>query len=417
MKLFKIIAGKRNPEITVTNDDKIEAIEGVFGEEDRYNQFYGAASLAYRFLSFLMIACLLLSVIGTAFANTESFTFENLEYIFRNFAMQLEAYEDDSIYAIKYNPDTSRSYSLYKGGLAVCGNNGIYVYSATGRLVANEYIDFMNPVLLSGDKYLLVYDSGANAYTVLNSFSSVFSASTKYPIMGGAIADNGYYALISSTDEYNSVVELYDSNFALINRINKNGYITSVDISDKHLVVTTASVDAYGKFLSEIMIFDYMDKKEAVTAEHLSELPIYCSLGEDSFSVITNSSAYFYDINADLIGSYSYKGESLSDFDCHNGSVLLLFKDKGFGTDHKIVCLNKDSSQAFKYETQKTVFDIAVFNGYGYILTDDSVLRISDDELDESKFSGGTHSTFLIAADEDSLYVCTSSEAPLIDLD
>lgn len=417
MKIFRLIFKDKHSGNEVSLDGKRKIIENMFGEEDKYNQFYGNASLAYRFLSFLMVVCFLFCIIAASFLNANSFTLSNLEYICRNFALQLEANENDSVYAIKYNPDTSRNYSLFKDGLVVSGSNGLTVFSATGRITANEAINYINPKMLAGDKYILIFDSMGKSYTVYNTFSSVYSSTLEHTILGAAIADNGYYALITSSDEYNSSVELYNNDFELIYRINKNGYITSLCMTDSISVICTVNVDSFGRFSSETMIFDYITGTELGNTESISDIPIYCEGSNESITVICESGVYIYDYNCNTIGKYLFTEQLLSNFSCDSGYILMLFKNQGFNTDYSLICIDKSAEIIYEHTIEGTVFSVDLSDNISFVLTENQFIRISSDSVDRIDYSGADHDTELISIDSNNIYVCLSSSAPLIKFD
>ena len=115
------------------NDPKI-LLNNIDDEKDAYNDFYASVSVLFRIASFIFLVAFLIFIVFSAFTSQEAFTYENLEFVVRNFALTLEENRDDSVYAIKYNPDSSRNFALIGNKFTVCGNSGISIYSSTGRL-------------------------------------------------------------------------------------------------------------------------------------------------------------------------------------------------------------------------------------------------------------------------------------------
>ena len=109
-----------------------ENIDSVIDEYDDYNSYYGIVAVIFRVISFALFACLLLFVIASAFAGAEEFSYANLEYITRNFALTLEEKKDSARQPIRYNPDRLNQFSLFGDGLAVCGSSSLAIFSATG---------------------------------------------------------------------------------------------------------------------------------------------------------------------------------------------------------------------------------------------------------------------------------------------
>ena len=263
-------------------------------ERDQFNLYYWHISVVFRVISFVLFAAFLMYIIITAYKNADQFSYENFEYIIRNFSLTLEENRDDSVYSIEYNPDANRSYSLFGKGLAVCGNSGISIFSATGRLTCSESFMYKDPKLVSSTKFALVYDHSDDDYSIYNAFSRVYSDRTDGIIRGAAVADNGTYALIVSSDSFNTAVELYDDSFSLINRINKLSYVVDIDINNNYLLIASVSVSEGNAFASEVQVFDYIEQSEVFRATSDNNFPLGCAISEGGYVLVGNNNTVVF---------------------------------------------------------------------------------------------------------------------------
>lgn len=382
-------------------------------ENTPYNQFYDHISIFYKVVSLIFIVSFLLYIVITAFNNASAFSYENFEYIIRNFALTLDENKDDSVFSIEYNPDSNRQYALFGKGLAVCGNSGISIYSATGRLTCSEPLDYENPRMAASDKFVLVYDYSDSEYSIHNAFSRVYSEKIPESIRGAAVSSNGYYALITSSEQYNTAVELYDDTFSLINRFNKNGFVVDVDITDRYLMIATASDSDNNSFSNEIQVFDIKEQRELFSVSAPDNFPLECIISKEGFELIGSKCAEFYSFDGRITGTYDYNGKTPINFSQNNGSTILLFKNEGFNSEYRAVVLNETGSIIYEHSVISTVFDVEISNKWAFFLTERFLICTDGDTVHKLEVEAVKAGNSLLSFDDSKVFVCTDTAAPI----
>lgn len=401
----------KDPEISISN----EALDSAFSELDDYNSYYDSVSVIFRVISFVMFAVLLIFTVSSAFVSADEFSYKNLEFIMRNFALTLEENKDSTRQPIRFNPDALNQFALFGEGLAVCGSNSLYVFSATGRLTCSESFTYRSPVMRSSEKFVLVYDEGTGNYSVYNSFSRVHSASIDKPIKDAVLSNSGYYALITSSDLYNSTVELYDPDCSLINRYNKNGYVSCVDVADgKVSVITCDAAPDSARYSVELLVSDIKDPSAAVTTEFDAGYPLGCKIVEGGVFIVCTDSIYFFDGSCNFVADYDFEGRSLNDFAFGSDSVCLLFKSHGFNISYDLLCIDSAASVVYSTEITDTVFDIDVCDDVSFVVTENSVRRISVDSDSIVDIGLAGYACRIKAFDVNSIYYCSDSFATVL---
>ncbi|MGM9642378.1 MAG: DUF5711 family protein [Eubacteriales bacterium] len=399
---------RENVEQTVTDN--------ISENDNSYNLFYHNTSVLFRIMSFVLFAAFLVFIVSSAFAGAEEFSYENLEYIVRNFALKLDENRDASLYSVTYNPDANRSFGLFGKGLAVCGSTQLSIFSATGRLTCNEAVTYKEPVMTLSDKFVLVYDSGNTQYTVYNSFTDVYSAQMKYPIRAAAIANNGSHAVVTSSDAYNSVVEVYNANYQRTNAINSTGYVSAVDISDDHVLVASLNIGSSNSFVSKLLYCAIGADKAEFEIELDGGFPLACEITEHGFTVICNDSVLFYDAEGELSGKYEFQ-DALEDFRIDGSGVALLFKKSGFDIQYSVVCVGTDGRHMFDIEFDKTVADMEFSDGVVYVLSDGMLVAFNGEDTANVPVSGTDNDSVILIYGDLSVYVCNRTAAPLIKIE
>ena len=146
-----------------------------FDRQESYNEFYSSISVLFRIASFIFLMAFLVMVVYVSFDSQTSFNSANLDYVFRNYTLILDEKRNDTVYSIKYNPDSSRTFASIGNGFALCGNSGVQLFSSTGRTTCTDSLKFKNPIMVSSDKYALIYDSGNYELAVYNAFSQTLN--------------------------------------------------------------------------------------------------------------------------------------------------------------------------------------------------------------------------------------------------
>ena len=401
----------KDPDLNISN----EAVDSAFSELEEFNSYYDNVSVIFRVISFVMFAVLLVFTVSSAFVSADEFSYKNLEFIMRNFALTLEENKDSARQPIRFNPDSVNQFDLFGEGLAICGSNSLSIFSATGRQTCSESFSYRVPVMRSSDKFVLVYDEGTGNYSIYNSFSRVHSCSSVKPIKDAVLSNSGYYALITSSDLYNSTVEIYDPNYSLISRYNKNGYVSCVDVAEgKASVITCDAANDSAKFSIEILISDINDPGSAVTAKFDAGYPLGCKVVKDGVFVVCTDSLYFFDSDCKLVADYDYEGASISDFVFGSDSVCLLFKSHGFKISYDLLCFDSSVSVVYRTNISETVFDIDICDGVSFVLTENSVLRFTADSEDSVDIGQASFGCSVNAYDVNSIYYCSDSFATVL---
>lgn len=388
------------------------AAEKIFGGQEFSRYYYGVAGV-YRIVEFLFLAIFFIYVIITAAGNTESIKYENLEYIIRNFAFELDEKDFNST-AIRYNPDGDLNFTLFGKGLAVCGRTGINIFSANGRKTCSDLYSYSSPISAGSDKYVIVCDNGGSEYSVYNMFSKVHTEKVNYPIRGVCMSDDGHYAVITRTDDYMSAVFLYDSDFRPVNRYMKNGYIMSADINNNNILITTLNVDENGEYVTEVMLCRIGDDKSAATMTIKRSFPLKCSLVNDGICVLCDDAVYYYNEGGFPIGTFEYGLYELYGFDFSDEATLILFGRDRLNKEYDAVLLDNTGKKIASHTVKGPVKSYEIFSQNAYILTSEGIILIDADGIGISEYKDHGADGEILAYAENRLYVCRTNIADVV---
>ena len=401
---------------TIPEAERNEAIRNIFGEEGEYNKFYDTTSAVYRVAEFVFLAAFLAFIIYSAVVNAGNITYENFDYIIRNFAVSLD---ENALYSssVFYTPDEDADISLFGNGIAVCSSAELEIFSATGRKTCSERHGYASPVLAASDKYVIVYEKNSTKYTVYNSFSKVWSDTLDHTIKGVEVSNSGYYAIITRTDEYIGAVALYDSSFKMVNRYLKNAHVVSVALSEDGMIaIVTVSVDDSGEYQTEVMISKIGESAALATEQYSGVFPLECSFTESGIMLVCSDRVLYLDMNAAKMGEFVYPTGEITMIKPSDASVLLLIKGDAVKKENRALVISKDGLIA-EAETQGTVISADIIGENAYILTEKGIFSVSTQGTLLVERDGVVLGDEVLAYSVGKLYYCASSSAKVIEID
>jgi len=291
------------------------------------NRYYENISANLGILQVILYLSLFAFVVLSFLRNTNLITYRNFYYFFKDLNASAETVDVLTTDSVTYQTSDQQSFAIYRKGLAVAGNDRVTVFTATGRQTVSESIQYRNPVAVGSGKYLLVYEMGGTQYSVYNSYTCIFTGKSDHPIRGADVSENGMYALLSSSDEYTSVVSLYSNGFSLLNRYNKTGYVMDVSIrrDGEQVAILTSSVSG-ALFQTSLEIFRPGKTEPMQTAELSRSMGLDCSFTDGGrVAVLCGDGLYFIRTNGDLSKAFDTEGYTVRNAVLdENGAALFL---------------------------------------------------------------------------------------------
>jgi hypothetical protein len=188
---------------------------------------------------------------------------------------------------VKYDESSKMSAGLYKGSLAVATTTSFTLYNTTGTAEREYSISMENPKVLTGEKYVMVYDVGGSSYSVYTAIVDVLTKQTDYTLQGAALSDSGAFALISRARENRYMVSFFDENFKEVSRIYKDRYVMDAALSADGENYAVVSCDVEGSDITTEVMSGRCDSESAVTSTISGAMPLKVGFFSDgSFCVV-----------------------------------------------------------------------------------------------------------------------------------
>ena len=399
---------KRSKAVTVKKS------AGGVGKER--NEYYENISVGLGILQVILYLSLFAFVVLSFLANTNLITYQNFYHFFQDLNASAERVDVFTHDSISYPTDQEQSFTLYRKGLAVAGNTGVTIFSATGRQLVSEGIQYNDPVAVGSGKYLLVYERGGKQYSLYNANTQMHAGETTYPISGAAVSDSGMYALISSASDANSAVYLYNNRFALINIYKKGGNVLDVAISPDgdRIALVTVSPNAGG--VSTSVMLAQPGKGEAIAERTIaSSIGIQCHFTDSGkLAVMCTTGVAYISRNGELDFFYDFDGKIPTSVELCGAGAAICLKKSAISEKNIIIIFDKSGKIVYNDVTDQKVDQLAYQEGVLFWTDYNGVTRI-DLRSGETGFEGcATDGKKMLCVDEKEVLLCSPQKAVYI---
>ena len=317
----------------------------------------------------------------------------NLDALQR-YVRYLNVSDDSKSGRFLYDESNSNQYAGLSGGLAVASATGLSLYDKDGTETASIQAAMSVPVLKTGNTVALAYDAGG---TVLEAASqkkgSVLHVASQRAILDADIAADDSICYLSSEPGYKSVLYVYNSQQSLIYRwLSASQYFMRCAVASGSKYAAAAVLGQQdGMFESSVVLFR-TDAEEIACTIPIGNAMIYdlhfvsdsklCVLAEDALS--------FYDLDGNLLGSFSYGESYLKDYTTDgSGCLTLVMNLYQAGNRYTVLTVGYDGAELGRLSSGEQILNISAAGKYLAILTSSS-LSIYDQTLQEYDVSDNT---------------------------
>lgn len=376
------------------------------------NEYY--ARVSYRYSYAARMLCVALALIMLFFVFSGSLSYDNFYYLVKDFGIAAD-FVNSNYQTITYGVGNSQSYALYHGGLAVASREGISLYTAGGGEIFSITHQYGNPIVISSSKYALLYDLGGKQYSLYNSFSKTAEEKLDYPIFNATIADNGTYAIVTSSRDYRSVLRVYDKNGKRYDYNFTSSYVYSVALSDdgSKLAVALAEGDGDG-FATEVRVYNVGKSDYKAANATLSSAPLEIGFFDNGgLCIVSREGVNFFTRNLKLDEAY-YTEKSIQVYSLSEDGVALAYLDKN-GSQSQVVLLDRRGKVKYREEFAGKVLDLVAYEKYLFLQAPDGFIRINtNNKGDRQRIELVSTDFSMLVSDSDTVLICNSSYARYI---
>lgn len=346
----------------------------------RRTEYYDKIAFRLRWTKIILAVSVFLFMVGMFWAYRSEITVENLRYLARYLNTDSPEYTG-KYRTIYFNPSNRIQIGSYKGEVAVADEKSVTLYNMLGNSTLSYPISCRTPVMLTGDRYMVVYGLGENTFTVNNAISRLYSETLEYPIWGASLSQDGMLAIVTNTMEYRSAVMIYDRNFKKVSAIYKDKLVMDTVFRSEELALMLSVYNQNGEFMSEIMVFNPYD----VTPKKLITLPGEMALDASwldggGFVVAADDALIFFDQSYEQVKSVSFNDSVPERCSLSERGADLIYSRNIIGSGEEIIIYDNRGETIRSMPLEGQILDVKSDYDYIYVLFDSSIARISVDD-------------------------------------
>ena len=262
----------------------------------------------------------------------------------------------------------------------VLTDTSISAFSNSGKIIFNELHGFSNPILSTSATRAIVYDQGGTLLYVYNLSGKINSLETKNEIITASISNGGAMAVVTHSNSFTSVVNVYDKNLKNIFTWNSAKDLINnaiVNNSENKLAVTSFNAVS-GQYNSKMMILDFELADPLQTIEFNNTIVLsLCNTGK-GISVITSNKYKFVNWNKFNTNEISVSGE-INLVRKHDNGLLIVYNRANDRSDNTVLYISKKGVKTKEFKINNLITDIQFSKGRVYCLSD-SLVNIYDSD-------------------------------------
>lgn len=363
--------------------------DAILKDNVSYNRYYMKVSSRFAVAKWITLLLFTVYLVCMLVAARNSITYENFMYLLRDFNLSSSA--SGAFSSVVYEEQQNMTFSVFKNALAVSGSSGVRLFDGAGNSVFRDNVSYKTPVLLTGDKYMLLYDEGGRDFSILTTLARVSGGTTEGDILCCAMSDNGVYAVAFRNPEAKFAIDVYNSSFRNIERIYRDSYVTgmALDTSGDHIAIMTVKYDDWN-VASEVSILQIGES--TTNSVFLGDrLPLYCRyMNGGNLAVVCDTSVVILSERGDIVADISLEAMTLSNFHVSERLIALVCSENVLGNENRILVYTESGSTVIDCASEGKISAITASNLYDsvYLSRENTIEYLSSNERAEIEYTG-----------------------------
>lgn len=250
----------------------------------------------------------------------------------------------------------------------------VYIYNQNGGLLESRQHAYSNAVMETADGKALIYESGGYNFRVESFKKTIITKKMENTIIFGRISNQGYIAIVTTSDKFSSVLTVYDKNGKFIYGRDCVERIIDVSFTSNSEGCLLSFINAQNGALVNITEKINFDKSEPVWVSEPAET--FCinsyPLESGGAVIIGDEECAYYDNSGKMVVNSVYE----SDFDGGdvkgNSSAIITNDEKR--REYILTIIADADSEPIKIKSSEPLKDVAIYDNCAYIMTSKNIM-------------------------------------------
>ncbi len=383
--------------------------------------YYENLANRMSFVRVVLYMVLFVFVVVTVASNHTLITYENLYYLAKDIGAATLTAQSEASYVSYPISSADSAFAMYRGGVVIAGSEVVTAMSGSGRQTLSVNVDYATPAVRASDKYFITFGRGENSFSVYNAFVQVHRASTDFPIFDAAVADNGYFAIVTRSRDYTSEVHIYDDSMEKLANYHLNGYVTGMAMNGDGTCLGVVSVEAVsGIWETKVTLIRIGKRIRQESATVSGTLGSSCGFAtDDRFAVLMSDRLMVFKTDATVTGEVVFEDESPTLCAIGTGRIAVLTDSATDLTKETLTVYNTSGhvDYAVTWNASHPIqtaggADRLVFGGSVlYVRAGEQLFRLSGNGRDTASATIGRNALAVLPEEDAEVLVCTPAYA------
>ncbi|MCI5844467.1 MAG: DUF5711 family protein [Oscillospiraceae bacterium] len=219
--------------------------------------------------------------------------------------------------------------AVVEDNLFILNASYLYLYSLHGDLKDTRQLAYSKPVMKSNGNFALLYENGGTRFRVDRQSRNIYTKNMDNPIITGAVSADGVVALVTESDLYSCVLQIFDKNGKKLYTRNCIERLNDIAFTaDSAGCVFTELSAADGDVITTMKRIQFDETDFVWESESLSTLSLNVSLTESNHTcVIGDTACAYYNEKGQLDSMFAYTG-TLKSYAMEAGNAAILVWDE-----------------------------------------------------------------------------------------
>ncbi len=273
---------------------------------------------------------------------------------------------------------------LYGTSTLNCVDKDLYYYvltdselaavSSGGKKIYSKSHGFASPVLKTSQTRALLFDQNGFTLNIYNLYEEVESLTTETEIITAAITRNGTYAVATKSNEYASVVTVYNrKGKAIYTWYSASELVNNIAISPNGKKIAVSTIEAVGGQLkSKLRVLEYENADSKYTMEFEDSIVYSLENGTNGFYVLTNNNCSYVTWSKFERNDYMNEKELAYVRNFKSGLVAVYNRVSDRSENH-IAVFSKKGKKEVEFDFNGVISDIVLSGRHIYCISETTV--------------------------------------------
>lgn len=202
------------------------------------------------------------------------------------------------------------------------------------------------------------------------------------------VTDDGIYAIASRSKEYFGVVTIYNSAFKPLNKIQKNKYIASIDLTDDGKSILIASYYSSEKgYTTELMTLkvDSNEPDLLFTVEDVMPYRVQWTGEDGSFLLCGSSGIKFFDSDGKIYNEYIFSGQNVIKYSVDASGAAIVTAADADATCSVLTLLDHTGKVTGSYTVDGQIQAVTLYGKNVCMISQDRAWKVEEGKLYRSQ--------------------------------